>query len=303
MRPKVSIWITTYNHEAFIAQALDSILMQETSFDYEIIIGEDCSVDNTRQIVKAYKAKNPDKIKLFLPDKNLGMVAMFKASYEMCTGEYIAWMDGDDYWTDPQKMQKQVDFLESNPDYVLHFHKVNTLIDNGEYVEGYAPPDMNPDNSLETKHFLKGYNPVASSSVLHRNILNGKLPDWYFDMVYLDYSFYLFLLKYGKFKYSDEKMSIYRVHCGGSYSGQKADDNMADMIRFAHQLKEYFPEIKSKDIDAMIGYQHYKHLLQSLSHGSLKAVGSDFKKVLTLSPDLVAKNIKPIMAVLLNRVL
>ncbi|HSJ69311.1 MAG TPA: glycosyltransferase [Anditalea sp.] len=303
MRPKVSVWLTTYNHEAFIGRALESILMQKTSFSYEIVIGEDCSTDNTRQIVKSYKSKYPDKLRLFLPDQNLGMVAMFKASYEMCHGHYVAWMDGDDYWIDPYKLQKQVDFLDSNPEYVLHFHKVNILKSNKEIYDGYAPPKMNSDFSLEIKHLLKGYNPIASSSVLHRNVLKGKLPDWFFDLVFLDYSFYLFLLRYGKFKYSKEKMSIYRVHEGGAYSGRETSDNMADMIRFAHQLKQYFPEIKSKDINAMIGYQYYKKLLKSIESGSFSNIKYDLAKVLQLNPGLLINKGKPLFAVLLKKIL
>lgn len=300
MTPKVSIWLTTYNHEEFIAEAIESILVQQTSYEYEIIIGEDCSTDATRQIVKSYKEKYPEKIKLFLPDINLGMVGMFRASYKLCTGTYIAWMDGDDYWTDPFKIEKQVKFLEAHPEYVLHFHKVNILEVNGGIYEGYAPPEMNGDQSLETKHFLKGYNPVASSSVLHRNVIK-ELPNWFFDLVFLDYGFYMFLLRYGKFYYSEEKMSIYRVHKGGAYSGRDTADNMADMIRFAHQLEENFPEIQAADIYAMTGYQHYKHLLKSLRNGTVTDIKNDIKKVIRQNPALMVKNIKPIVAMVLNR--
>jgi len=301
MRPIVSIWLTTYNHEAFIAQCIDSILMQKTTFAYEIVIGEDCSTDSTRAIVKEYKSKYPDKIHLLLPEKNLGMIAMFKASYEQCRGRYIAWMDGDDYWTDPLKLQKQVDFLEARPDYVLFFHKVDHLDGKGNLNSGYSPPSLNADNSLETKHFLKGYNPVASSSVLHRNVIVGELPEWLLDLVFLDYGLYLLLLRFGKFKYSEEIMAVYRVHQGGAYSGKEADDNMADMIRFAHQIKLHYPELKAKDVDAMIGYQHYKQLLHSLKKGTMSEISGDFSRMITLSPELVLKYFKPLSAVAFNR--
>ena len=301
MRPIVSIWLTTYNHEAFIAQSIESILMQKTSFDYEIVIGEDCSTDNTRAIVKEYKSKYPDKLRLLLPDKNLGMIGMFKASYALCSGRYIAWMDGDDYWTDPLKLQKQVDFLETNPDYVLYFHRVNYLKLNGQIDLGYSPPYLNDDNSLVTKHFLKGYNPVASSSVLHRNVMMGELPEWLLNLIFLDYGLYLLLLRFGKFKYSEENMAVYRVHQGGAYSGKEADDNMADMIQFAHQIKLHYPELKEKDVDAMIGYQYYKQLLSSLKKGTVSEIKSDFTKMLSLSPDLVLKYFKPLTAVAFDR--
>src|SRR5688500_13476797 len=111
----VSVWITTYNHEKFIAEAIESVLRQQPSLSYEIVIGEDCSTDRTREIVLSYKEKYPDKIILYLPKQNTGMVQMTKKSYSFCTGRYVAWLDGDDYWVDPFKLQKQVDFLEANP--------------------------------------------------------------------------------------------------------------------------------------------------------------------------------------------
>ena len=105
---KVSIAMVTYNHEKFIAKALDSVLMQRTDFDYEIVIGEDCSSDNTRNIVIEYKRRYPDNIVLFLNEKNLGMYGNCSQVFQACQGEYIAVLEGDDYWTSPDKLQKQV---------------------------------------------------------------------------------------------------------------------------------------------------------------------------------------------------
>lgn len=113
-KPLVSVWMITYNHEKFIAQAIDSVIMQKTNFDYEIVIGEDCSTDRTREIVLEYKAKHPDKFKLLLQEKNVGMMQNFIVTLKTCNGKYIALLEGDDYWTDPLKLQKQVDFLQAN---------------------------------------------------------------------------------------------------------------------------------------------------------------------------------------------
>lgn len=107
----------SYNLEKYIAEALDSILMQKVNFKYNIVVGEDCSTDNTRQILQEYASKYPDKFTLLLHKKNLGVVANFATTLKSCQGKYIALLDGDDYWTDPFKLQKQVDFLESNKDY------------------------------------------------------------------------------------------------------------------------------------------------------------------------------------------
>ena len=127
--PLVSVHMITYNHEKYIAQAIESALMQKTNFDYEIVIGEDCSTDKTRKIVDTYAKKYPDKIKLILNEKNIGMIPNFIKTLNMCRGKYIAMLEGDDYWTDPYKLQKQVDFLETNPDYGLVHSATDFLIE------------------------------------------------------------------------------------------------------------------------------------------------------------------------------
>src|SRR5256885_17089820 len=108
---KVSVPIVTYNQEKFIAQAVNSVLAQQTSFPFEIVIGEDCSTDGTRGIVQRLVAENPDKIRAICREKNLGMLENHRATYGACRGEYIAFLQGDDYWTDPQKLHKQREFL------------------------------------------------------------------------------------------------------------------------------------------------------------------------------------------------
>lgn len=138
--PLVSVCMITYNHEMYIAQAIESVLMQKTNFDYEIVIGEDCSTDRTREIVLGYKAKHPDKIKLLLQEKNVGMMQNFIDTLKACTGKYIALLEGDDYWTDPYKLQMQVDILEKHPEYSMCFTARNIVdeLNKINYVEKYS---------------------------------------------------------------------------------------------------------------------------------------------------------------------
>jgi len=114
----VSVDMITYNHEAYIKQAIEGVLMQKTNFKFELVIGEDCSTDRTREICIEYQKKYPDIIKLLLPEKNLGMNENGLQTVNACTGKYIALCEGDDYWTDPYKLQKQVDILEANENIV-----------------------------------------------------------------------------------------------------------------------------------------------------------------------------------------
>ncbi|RYZ58546.1 MAG: glycosyltransferase [Chitinophagaceae bacterium] len=249
----ITVWITAYNHEKYIAASLESVLNQQTTFTYEIVLGEDCSTDGTRDIVLDYHAKYPDKFRLLLPEKNLGMLPMFKATYEMCTGRYLAFLDGDDYWTDPLKLQKQVSFLEGNPDYSFCFHKVQFL-DQGTGVlqEPYSINEELNRHTLNVNDFISNINPVDTLSVVMRNVLGPHLPDWYYQLPFPDLGMYFLLLQHGKAKYLNETMGVYRVHSGGAWSGASEYSNQQKHIRFFESIQKNLAYIDSKKLDAAI---------------------------------------------------
>jgi len=128
--PKVSVFMMAYNHAPYIAQALDSALAQQTTFTVEIVIGEDSSTDGTRNIVTDYVQRYPGRIRALLHETNLGASRNQVLVLEACTGEYIALLEGDDFWTDPYKLQKQVDFLDEHLDYAISAHNV-TIVGGG----------------------------------------------------------------------------------------------------------------------------------------------------------------------------
>jgi RimJ/RimL family protein N-acetyltransferase/glycosyltransferase involved in cell wall biosynthesis len=113
LTPKVSVFVLAYNHESYISKSIDSILCQKTDFDFEVVIGEDCSDDNTRLVIKSISQKNPGKFKLLLHEKNIGAYLNQMTVFSACTGKYIAMCEGDDYWTDPEKLQKETNCLEN----------------------------------------------------------------------------------------------------------------------------------------------------------------------------------------------
>lgn len=113
--PLVSVCMTTYNHEAYLAEAIESILAQQTSFDFELVLGEDCSTDRTAEICRAYVAKYPDRVRLVEGPVNIGWRANYRRTFDACRGRYVAYCDGDDWWCDPLKLQMQVDLMESDP--------------------------------------------------------------------------------------------------------------------------------------------------------------------------------------------
>src|SRR5438270_5726818 len=133
---KVSVLITAYNHEQYVAEAINSALMQAVDFDYEVVISEDHSTDRTREIILAIQRDFPDRVHLLSPPRDdserdrahgVGGKTGFVQALKACRGQYIALLDDDDYWTDVHKLQKQVDFLDSHPEFAISFHNVTVI--------------------------------------------------------------------------------------------------------------------------------------------------------------------------------
>jgi glycosyltransferase involved in cell wall biosynthesis len=204
----VSVSMVTYNHEKYIVQAIEGVLMQRTTFPVELIIGEDCSTDNTRKICLEYKAKYSDKIKLLLPEKNLGMMQNNIATLQACTGKYIALCEGDDYWTDPYKLQKQVDFLEANPDFNLCVHQTD-ILENGVIEKKELRFDRNR-KIFSVKDYIYDLF-FHTSSVVFRNI---EIPSYLNNPNILqgDIALFLGMTLDKKIYFMTESMSVYRNH-------------------------------------------------------------------------------------------
>lgn len=217
----VSVCCITYNHEKYIADAIESFLMQKTEFQYEILIGDDCSTDDTRRIIEMYCEKYPGRIRLISPSKNLGGIRNQIALMNRANGKYIAMCDGDDFWTNPFKLQKQVDFLEANPDYVICCHYTRVIDDN--YITQYVHAAPVPlEFTYEDLLFGKREETRICSLMVKnteevRRIGNE---NWYFDTYGADVIFKLHAtLSTGKKVYVlPEVMSCYRIHSGGIWS-------------------------------------------------------------------------------------
>lgn len=210
--------------------------MQKANFSIEIVIGDDNSSDGTPDVLMNYAREHPNIIKLNLRNiRGSGIPGKqnFITTLEMCTGEYIALCDGDDYWTDPYKLQKQVDFLEANPDFSICFHKATIC-----YEKGVTPfyPDINKETKAITtlEDIVKG-NYIHTPTVVFRNNLKGKLPTWFKDAYPGDWPLHILNATYGKIKFIPEEMATYRVHRGGIHSmsdGQKISIKGIPTLRF-----------------------------------------------------------------------
>jgi len=244
---KVSVNMITYNHGKTISQAIESVLMQQVNFDYEIIIGEDCSNDNTRDIIIDYHKKYPDKIRLLLHERNVGAINNEIQVYKACQGEYIAWLEGDDYWTSPHKLQKQADFLDNHPECASCFHSVAELYEDGRQ-EIFRPPSKHrPFYTIED--LFHGCF-IDSCSFMFRNHLWDDFPDWFYETGIGDYEQFFFTAQHGYIGYIDEVMGVYRAY-GGSYTLSSPVNKLINRIKMfenvnAHLNLRYDAIIKPK---------------------------------------------------------
>ena len=199
----------TYNHERFIAQAIESVLMQETNFPIELVIGEDCSTDGTREIVRWYAALYPETVCALLPEKNIGVHANFDAVLKNCRGTYIAMLEGDDYWTSTNKLQSQVDFLDSRPDYTLCGTRFCTIQDDKPFVPPVSSPVEKESGTLED---LLRWNYLLTCTVVFRAGLIDEIPAHFRQVRNLDMALWAMLAERGRVGFINEEMAAYRMH-------------------------------------------------------------------------------------------
>ena len=209
----VSIFMLTYNQEQYIAQAIDSILMQKTNFNFQLVIGEDCSTDTTRNICETYADSHPEKVKL-LPalDKNIGLINNYIRTLKACDGKYIAICDGDDYWIDDLKLQKQVDFLESNSDCAIVGTNFKRLYSNGE-LEIIEKERTKASYNFDDLIFE---NMITSVTVMFKNLQkNESIPEWITKFPYGDWPTYLWTIKNkGNIRFLSDVTAVYRTDIG-----------------------------------------------------------------------------------------
>ena len=241
----LSICCPTYNHEKFIAQALDSFLLQETNFEFDIVIGDDCSTDGTLSICRAYQQKYPGKVKLLPSETNMGMIPNFVRTLKSCTGKYVAMCEGDDYWTNPLKLQTQVDFLEANAAYAICFHRVQNLA-NGQLVESTI--NTSATEETYTINNLASGNFIHTPSVVFRNHLFNEFPQWFFQSALGDYVLHMINAKYGLIKYFPQQMAVYRYHDGGVWSAIERGKKLEKGIWVINALLTYDFEEQVKEI-------------------------------------------------------
>jgi glycosyltransferase involved in cell wall biosynthesis len=264
-RPLVSVAVPVYNQGTYIAKALDSILLQKTDFDIEIVIGDDYSYDNTREILEVFKLKYPDKIKLILAKKNQGVFQNAFDIYKNCLGKYIAILEGDDLWTYENKLQKQFEFLENNPEYMGCFH-------DAEIVSARPTNQLlkiaNGHNYSEYKYYSQ-FNHYKSDifpwDILNRNIIptaslvfrNADFSEFFTAFakieLSLQWALHLFIIQNSKFKYFNETWSVYNDHNAGLTKTKKVIEfNLSNIAILKKYLQNNYYRTMKLDLTRAI---------------------------------------------------
>jgi glycosyltransferase involved in cell wall biosynthesis len=235
---KLSVCIITYNHERFLGEALDSALAQKTRFDFEIVVGEDCSTDGTRAVLEDYTRRYPNRIRALYRENNLGIARNLAATLEACRGQYIALLEGDDSWTHPDKLQRQVDFLDRNPRYSLSFHDVWNIRDDGSQPKLQRAP-VGSRTSFSTEDLVNLGNFIPTCSAVFRRPPSWSFSERFLSLRIADLPLHVMTSEYGDLHYMRETMGNYRLHAGGTFSAVQAEKRLAEVLRMYDVLNEY----------------------------------------------------------------
>jgi glycosyltransferase involved in cell wall biosynthesis len=260
--PLVSVWMITYNHEPFIRQALNSVLMQEVNFDYEVVIGEDKSTDRTREIVEEYQRRHPDKIRLRLARENLysqklkpglGVLAA-------CRGKYIAMCEGDDYWTDPLKLQKQVEIFRKHPDCIFCGGRARTWNEaEGRFT--FVTPREDIDAGCLTPHqYFDMCDWVKTCTrMVPRELILGVPIEYQGDCLTTHYL--LATNPKGVVRCLEEFVAVYREHAGGVCSGATQTALMLESHHASKMIRKIYRD-RRFDRYQMFGKRAAQHLMK-----------------------------------------
>ena len=253
--PLVSVCIITYNHQNYIAEAIDSVLSQETSFNFEIVVGIDLCSDDTAQIVDQYAVNN--EFTILKTDHRLGMIPNWVRTLEACSGKYIAVLEGDDYWLSKNKLQMQADFLETNSAFSLCFHPLETRHEDINRDEQYLNQSPQGDVFSITDVINRSWFIGTASMMLRKKHL-PKFEPWVFKQKAIDKTIQLLISSKGLIKFHKEIKGVYRIHEHGISQTQwlgKENTFHKTIINilaaFDNQTKEQYSQIIDNRIIAL----------------------------------------------------
>jgi glycosyltransferase involved in cell wall biosynthesis len=266
----ISVVVTAYNHEKYIAKGLESILMQKGTFNLEVILGDDCSTDRTRQIMQEYQLKYPDIIVLLPQTANMGMPKNVKRCLDACSGDYIAFCEGDDYWTDMYKLQKELEFLQTHPDHSLCFNAIMFYYEGEKRYAPFSDQLFLKNDTLTTEDILEKNYIGTVSCCMYRTSIIRQLPEEIYNDFFGEWVLNMACGRLGKIGFIRDWMSVYRKHEKGLWSGMVPIDQwrtMSAAIDSYNQLfnYEYNEQFRKKKETSEQYIDEYEKQLQSLS--------------------------------------
>ena len=250
--PLVSVAMRTYAHAPYVAQAIESVLFQEAPFSFELVIGEDCSEDGTREIVERYAARYPDRIRTVLPAANVGHGEILRRVLDATRGPLIAYLDGDDYWTSLTKLRRQVDYLEAHPESASCFHDASLVYDLAGSPSGVTTPAL-AEASFALADILSECF-IPSPSMMFRREIVGELPEWAFESAWIDWLMHIRCAERGPIGYIPEALAAYRVHDGGMFSALDRISQIEEDLRFYECLAPELPG-QSELVDRCLSFR------------------------------------------------
>jgi glycosyltransferase involved in cell wall biosynthesis len=258
--PTVSVCVITFNHERFIAEAIESALVQKTSFDYEIVVGDDASTDDTSRILARLAERHAPRLRVLRRQVNLGINRNLAATLRECRGQYIALLEGDDYWTDDEKLQRQFEFLEAHADHAIVFHPVGVRGDSAlrRLPAGRIPSRTKLEDLLTRGSF------IPTASVMFRNRVAAGFPPCFFDLQIGDLPLNVMNARFGDIGMIDRIMAVYRIHSGGAFSSISNAQRVREVVRMYSCLNEF---LEHKYERLIAGIQNYWLAVESFQRG------------------------------------
>lgn len=252
---RLNVVLVTYNHAEFIEEALKSILYQKVDFEFDIIVADDKSTDDTLKIIRNLEQTTSVPFRYLQSDKNLGITKNYRRAFRACDAEYVAVLEGDDIWTSPCRLQKHVNFLDSHRECTMSFNRY--IVGDFEKAKYHIQPCWSSEDGYQllTSRDIARDNLIGNfSTCVYRKTALDTLPEQLFEMTAYDWITNIMIGRNGMIGYLTDVMSIYRIHSGGVWSGKREEDNIRETIACIkqyddftnHLFKEEFQEFKSR---------------------------------------------------------
>jgi len=294
-KPKVSVIMITYDHENYIEEAINGVLMQECDFDVEFIIVNDHSPDNTERIILEILKNHPNSswIKYIMQKKNLGIRPNSIFALKKCQGKYIALCEGDDYWTDPLKLQKQVDFLENNIEVSLCFHNCEVLFDGLESKStnnNRGLKVLTENRKYESIEVLEQWLIPTASVVFRTSSLSERFYNYiskYEKFMYWDIVLFLTVAEHGILYGFSDALSVYRRHAGGLTSVDASIDFDKKYAAHLEGIIRVFGKKYKKSVVAVLGKLYFSLALYSINNGNIRDSIISLIKTLVYDPKIM----------------